>query len=173
MLDPPTNVSADAGTTVNFTCEFQTTTDTAIVQFHWLYNDVDIEDYKRTHNLDAKVTNVPYMDNCIVSTLTIYSIQHSNAGEYSCYCSYNKTKLDVDHSGTIKSNVMSANLNVSDKHDKKMMFYIIVGAAVVLGVIIILFLLVFGAIIIRIRRSNRRHYGYQELPVVSSDDFTS
>ncbi|XP_065884455.1 uncharacterized protein [Dysidea avara] len=172
MLDPPTNVSADAGTTVNFTCEFQTTTDTAIVQFHWLYNDVDIEDYKRTHNLDAKVTNVPYMDNCIVSTLTIYSIQHSNAGEYSCYCSYNKTKLDVDHSGTIKSNVMSANLNVSDKHDKKMMFYIIVGAAVVLGVIIILFLLVFGAIIIRIRRSNRRHYGYQELPVVSSDDFT-
>ena len=67
---------------------------------------------------------------------------------------------------------MSVNLNVSDKHDKKMMFYIIVGAAVVLGVIIILFLLVFGAIIIRIR-SNRRRYGYQELPGVSSDDFTS
>jgi len=167
-LDPPTNVSTDVGSTVTFTCGFQTTTNTSIAQFHWLFNGIDIIDYKRAHDLNANVTNVPRGVNYILSTLTIYSIQADYAGEYSCYCAYDKTKLNVDNPGAIQSNVKVANLNISDKHDKKMMFYIIVGAAVILGVII--FLLIFGAIVIKIRRRNSRRYRYKEL--VSSDNFT-
>jgi len=161
LLNPPTNVNTVVGSTVNLTCGFQTTTNTSIARFHWLYDGRDIVDYKTAHNLN--VTNVPRGINYIQSTLIIYLVQADYAGNYSCYCSYDKTKLDVDDPGAIQSDIKSANLNVSDKHDMKT-FYI-VGTAVILGVII--FLLVFGAVIIRIRR---RKYNYQELS--SSDTFT-
>jgi len=168
VVDAPENVSANIGSTVKFNCGFQTTTNTSIAQIHWLYNGEDIEQYKIGHDLSANITNSSYKDSYILSTLAIYSVQADNAGEYSCYCSYDKTKLDIEHPGTIQSDVKFANLNVSDKQDKKMIFYIIVGAAVVLGVVI--FLLVIGIIVIRIRKKNCRIYGYKEL--VSSDSFS-
>jgi len=171
-LNPPTNVSADTGSTVEFKCGISTTRDTSIAQIHWLYNGTDIEMYKRDHYLNATVTNNLDYEDYILSTLTIYSIEQSNAGEYSCYCSYDKTKLSVDYAGTIKSTAKSASLNVPDKDNKKIMFYVIVGIAIVLGVIVIL--LIFGALLyVRNRRKNQRRRGYEPLLGVTTDEFMS
>ena len=50
--------------------------------------------------------------NYISSTLTIYSVQADNAGQYTCYCSYNTSLLNVDSDQVIESDHKSATLSV-------------------------------------------------------------
>ena len=115
VLEPPHNITKTVGSTAVFSCDFEAATDNKITQIHWLFNGRDLAGCSRfQENINCTVTqHVQSIDkNYISSTLTVYPVQADNAGQYTCYCSYNTSLLNVDSVQVIESDHKSATLSV-------------------------------------------------------------
>ena len=113
VLEPPYNLSLTVGSKAVFTCDFKAATDNKIAQTHWLFNGRDLAECSRFNtNTNCTVTQQSTDKNYISSTLTIYSVQADNAGQYTCYCSYNTSLLNVDGIQVIESDHKSATLSI-------------------------------------------------------------
>ena len=113
VLEPPCNVNTTVGSKAVFTCHFEASTDNKIAQIHWEFNGTDLAGCKRfQHRISCTVTQNSTDTNYISSTLEIYSVQADNAGQYTCYCSYNTSILNVDDVQIIQSDHKSATLSV-------------------------------------------------------------
>ena len=113
VLGPAHDVTTAVGSTAVFTCEFESTTGTKKIQIHWLFNGKDLAGCSRfQESINCTVTLQTTHKNYISSTLTIYSVQADNAGQYTCYCSYDKKYLNVDSDQSIESEHKSATLSI-------------------------------------------------------------
>ena len=113
VLKSPRNLNTTVGSKAVFNCDFETATDTKIAQIHWLFNDKDLAGCNRFKDMvNCTVTQQSTDKNYISSTLTIYSVQADNAGQYTCYCSYDTSLLSVDGVQVIESDHKSATLSV-------------------------------------------------------------
>ena len=113
VLEPPRNLNTTVGSKAVFTCNFEAATDNKISQIHWLFNGNDLAGCSRFNNsLNCTVTRQSTDKNYISSTLTIYPVQADNAGQYTCYCSYDTSLLSVDGVQVIESDHKSATLAV-------------------------------------------------------------
>ena len=50
IIEPPRNLNATVGSTAVFTCDFEASTDTKVVQVHWEFNGTDLVGCKRFKN---------------------------------------------------------------------------------------------------------------------------
>ena len=115
VLGSPRSLNITDGSTAVFTCNFETATDNEIAQVHWLFNGNDLAGCNRFNNsINCIVTQQSTYKNYISSNLTIYSVQTNNAGQYTCYCSYNTSLPNVNGVHVIKSDHKSATLVVLD-----------------------------------------------------------
>ena len=113
VLEPPHNHTATVGSTAVFTCDFEASTDSKIAQIHWEFNGDDLAGCRRFQDrINCTVTQNSTGTNYISSTLEIYSVQADNAGQYTCYCSYDTSVLNVDGVQVIQSDHKSATLSV-------------------------------------------------------------
>ena len=114
ILEPPRNLNANVVSTATFTCGFEATTDNKIAQIHWLFNGSDLAGVKTFDYIFNyyTITQRSTDKNYISSTLTIYHVQADNAGQYTCYCSYNTNLLNVGGVQVIESDHKSATLSV-------------------------------------------------------------
>ena len=113
VIEPPGNVTTAVGSKAVFTCDFEATTDNKIAQIHWLFNGSDLAGCSRfQESINCTVTQQSTDKNHISSTLTIYSVQADNAGQYTCYCSYDTNLLNVDGVQVIESEHKSATLSI-------------------------------------------------------------
>ena len=113
VLEAPRNVNKTVGSTAVFNCDFESATDNKIAQIHWLFNGRDLAGCSRYKDIiNCTVAQYSTDKNYISSTLTIYSVQADNAGQYTCYCSYDKNYLNVDGHQSIESEHKSATLSV-------------------------------------------------------------
>ena len=113
VLEPPHNINTIVGPKAVFTCDFESATDNKIAQIHWLFDGKDLAGCSRYKDtINCTVTQRSTDKNYISSTLTIYSVQADNAGQYTCYCSYDKNYLNVDGDQSIESERKSATLSV-------------------------------------------------------------
>ena len=112
VIEPPHNVSIINGSNANFTCKFEASTDNEIAQLHLEFNGSDLAGcHEFRERINCTITQ--YNDtNVIISTLEIISVQADNAGQYTCYCSYNTSTLNVDGDQTIQSERKSATLSI-------------------------------------------------------------
>ena len=118
VLEPPHNVTSAVGSKAVFTCDFEATTDNKISQIHWLFNGSDLAGCNRFKvSINCTVTQQSTDKNYISSTLTIYPVQADNAGQYTCYCSYDTSLLNVDGVQVIESDHKSATLSVQSGTD--------------------------------------------------------
>ena len=62
--------------------------------------------------INCTVTKSSTATNYISSILEIYPVQADNAGQYTCYCSYDTSTLNVDEAQIIQSDHKSATLSV-------------------------------------------------------------
>ena len=114
--------------------------------------------------INCTVTQSSTDTNYISSTLEIYPVQADNAGQYTCYCSYDTSTLNVDGVKTIQSGRKSATLSVrsSGKNfSQEKIFHILVILGIVLGSIVIILLL--GSLVYCIRAHNHKRNGYTSL----------
>ena len=115
--------------------------------------------------INCTVTQSSTDTNYISSTLEIYPVQADNAGQYTCYCSYDTSTLNVDGGvKTIQSGRKSATLSVrsSGKNfSQEKIFHILVILGIVLGSIVIILLL--GSLVYCIRARNHKRNGYTSL----------
>ena len=94
VIGLPRNLIATVGSTAVFTCNLEATTDNQIAQIHWLFNGNDLAGCNRFNNsINCTVTQQFNGTNIITNTLTVYPVQADNAGQYTCYCSYNTSLL--------------------------------------------------------------------------------
>ena len=115
ILEPPENVITIVGYKAFFTRDFEAATDNKIAQIHWLFNGNDLAGCNRFKDrINCTVTQQSTDKNYISSTLTIYPVQADNAGQYTCYCSYDTSLLNVDGVRVIESDHKSATLSVLD-----------------------------------------------------------
>ena len=113
VLEPPRNLNKTVGSTAVFNCDFESATDNKIAQIHWLFNGKDLAGCKRYKDIiNCTVEQNSPDKNYISSTLTIHSVQTDNAGQYTCYCSYDKNYLNVDSDQSIESEHKSATLSI-------------------------------------------------------------
>ena len=113
VIEPPHNLSTTVGSTAVFTCDFEAATDNRISQIHWVFNGNDLAGCKRFQDrINCTVTQNSTDTNYISSTLEIHSVQADNAGQYTCYCSYDTNALNVDGVQVIQSDPKSATLSV-------------------------------------------------------------
>ena len=114
VLEPPRNFNATIKSKVVFTCDFEASTDSKISQIHWEFNGKDLAGCKRYQDrINCRVTQSSTDANYISSSLEIYPVQADNAGQYTCYCSYDTSTLNVDGVKTIQSDRKSATLSVT------------------------------------------------------------
>ena len=114
VLEPPRNFNAAIGSKAVFTCDFKASTDSRISQIHWELNGTDLAGCKRFQDMiNCTVTQSSTDTNYISSTLEIYPVQADNAGQYTCYCSYDTSTLNVDGVKIIQSDRKSATLFLS------------------------------------------------------------
>lgn len=106
VIEEPHNLNIAIGSKAVFTCGFEASTNNEITQIHWEFNDNDLEGCN-----NCTVTQQSTDPNYISSTLEIYSVQAENAGQYTCYCSYNTAILNVDVQ-SIQSDHQSATLSI-------------------------------------------------------------
>ena len=114
VLEPPHNLNATVGSKAVFTCDFESATDTKVAQIHWLFNDTehDLKGCSRFKDIISCTVTQSTSKNYISSTLTIYPVQANNAGQYTCYCSYDTSLLNVDGVQVIESERKAATLSV-------------------------------------------------------------
>ena len=113
VLEPPQDLNTTVGSKAVFTCDFEASTDNRIAQIHWEFNGKDLAGCKRFKDrINCTVTQQSTDTNYISSTLEIYSVQADNAGQYTCYCSYNTSMLNVDGVQIIQSEHKSATLSI-------------------------------------------------------------
>ena len=113
VIEPPHNLSMAIGSNANFTCKFEASTDNEIAQLHWEFNGSDLAGcHEFRERINCTITQQHNDTNYITSTLEIISVQADNAGQYTCYCSYNTSTLNVDGVQTIQSECMSAILSI-------------------------------------------------------------
>ena len=113
VVEPPENVITIVGYKAVFTCNFEAATDNEISQIHWLFNDRDLAGCSRFEDsIKCTVTQQSTDKNCISSNLAIYPVQADNAGQYTCYCSYDTSLLNVNSVQVIESEHKSATLSV-------------------------------------------------------------
>ena len=113
VLGPAHDVTTAVGSTTVFTCDFEATTGTKIVQIHWLFNGRNLVGCSRfQENINCTVTQQSTDKNYISSTLTIYLVQADNAGQYTCYYSYETSLRNVTVLKVITSEHKSATLSV-------------------------------------------------------------
>ena len=125
VLEPPRNVISTVGSKAVFTCNFEAATDNKISQIHWLFNGNDLAGCSRfKDSINCTVTQQSTDKNYISSTLTIYPVQADNAGQYTCYCSYNTSLLNIDGVQVIESDHKSATLSVQSGIAIKHTFYL-------------------------------------------------
>ena len=106
-------MNAIVGSKAVFTCDFEASNDSRISQIHWEFNGTDLVGCKRFQDMiNCTVTQSSNNTNYISSTLEIYPVQADNAGQYTCYCSYDTSTLDVDGAPTIQSDRKFATLSV-------------------------------------------------------------
>ena len=118
VTEPPENVSTNVGSKAVFTCGFEAATDNKIAQIHWLFNGNDLAGCNTFNNsINCIVTEESNGTNIITSTLTIYPVHADNAGQYTCYCSYNTSLLNVDGVQVIESDHKTATLSVQSGTD--------------------------------------------------------
>ena len=81
---------------------------------HWEFNGKNLVGCKRFQNTISCTVHTHYYSNVsyFSSTLEIYPVQADNAGQYTCYCSYNASAINVDDVEIIQSNRTSAILSV-------------------------------------------------------------
>ena len=112
VLEPPHNLNIAIGSKAIFTCEFEASTDNKVAQIHWEFNGSDLaECNKLTERINCTITQYNGTNN-ITSTLKINSVQADNAGQYTCYCSYNTSTLNVNGVQIIQSERKSATLSI-------------------------------------------------------------
>ena len=114
--------------------------------------------------INCTVTQSSTDTNYISSTLEINPVQADNAGQYTCYCSYDTSTLDVSGAPTIRSDRKSATLSVRSSgkdHSQGKIFNILVIIGIVCGAIIIILLL--GSLIYCIRARNNKCNDYTSL----------
>ena len=113
VIEPPHNLSMAIGSNANFSCKFEASTDNEIAQLHWEFNDSNLaECHEFRERINCTITQQSSGINYIISTLEIISVQADNAGQYTCYCSYNTSTLNVDGDQTIQSERKSATLSI-------------------------------------------------------------
>ena len=113
VLEPPHSLSTDIGSKAVFTCEFEASTDNEIAQLHWEFNGNDLAGcHEFRERINCTITQQSSGINYITSTLEIISVQADNAGQYTCYCSYNTSTLNVDGVQIIQSEHKSATLSI-------------------------------------------------------------
>ena len=166
-LEPPHNLTTAVGSKAVFTCDFEAATDNEISQIHWLFNGKDLAGCSRfKDSINCTVTQQSTnKTNYISSNLTIYSVKADNAGQYTCYCSYNTNLLNVDGVQVIESKHKSATLSVvasGGEPEKKL--YMIIGICTgVFIIIIIVLIVVLKMFHHKHRRSNNTDYRPLEL----------
>lgn len=97
------NVTVTVGSRATFTCDFKASTDNKITQIHWEFNGKDLAGCRRYNDrINCTVSQQSTDSNYVSSTLVVYPVQSDNAGQYSCYCSYDTNNLNIDHD-TVKS----------------------------------------------------------------------
>ena len=98
--------------------------------------------------------------NHITSTLEINKVQANDAGQYTCYCSYNTSTMNVDGGQIIEPEHKSATLSINPGNDIEMLldiysvpsckyiglssdekFYVIIGAPFGVFILIVLFII--------------------------------
>ena len=141
ILEPPHNLNATVGSTAVFTCDFKAVTNTEVAQIYWEFNATDLAGCSRFKDrTSCKIVQQSNGTNYISSTLTINPVQADNAGQYTCYCSYNTSLLNVDGVQVIESDHKSATLSVQSGNEivgQDQRFHIII-ITVSVGVFIII-----------------------------------
>ena len=113
VFEPPHDLHVIVGSKAVFTCDFEASTDSKIAQIHWEFNSDDLAGCRRFQDgINCTVTWNSIDTNRISSTLEINSVQADNAGQYTCYCSYDTSVLNVDGVPVIQSDRKSATLSV-------------------------------------------------------------
>ena len=113
VLEPPHNLSTAIGSKAVFTCMFEASTDYEIAHIHWQFKDTDLAGcHQFREGINCTITQKYNGTNNITSSLEIYPVQTHNAGQYTCYCSYNTSTLNVDDDQIIQSEHKSATLYV-------------------------------------------------------------
>ena len=123
---------------------------------HWLFNGRDLAECSIfNQSISCTVTWPEFIDRVnvyISSTLTINSVQADNAGQYTCYCSYNTSLLNVHVNGVqvIESDHESAILSVyvqsstdNDFHSSSKNLHIVAISGTSSGIFIIIVCIIF------------------------------
>ena len=66
-------------------------------------------------------------------------MQTDNAGQYTCYCSYDTSQLNVDGVQVIESDHKSATLSISEPDEK---LYVIIGISAGISIITIVLIII-------------------------------
>ena len=141
VIGLPHNVITTVGSKAVFTCDFEAATDNKIAQIHWLFNGNDLAGCNTFNNsINCIVTEESNGTNIITSTLTIYPVHADNAGQYTCYCSYNTSLLNVDGVQVIKSDYKSATLSIPPSAESNEKLHLIIGISV--GIFMITFVVI-------------------------------
>ena len=113
VIEPPQNLSTAIGSNAKFSCKFEASTDNEIAQLHWEFNGSDLAGcHEFRERINCTITQQSSGINYITSTVEINSVQADNAGQYTCYCSYNTSTLNVDGVQNIQSEHKSATLSI-------------------------------------------------------------
>ena len=124
VIRPPHDLSVSLGSTAVFTCDFEAATDNKISQIHWMFNGKDLAGCKRQQDwINCAITHHDNHTNYISSTLTIYPVKASNAGQYTCYCLYDIDAINVDgDQQVIESDHKSATLSMQSGNYMKTLY---------------------------------------------------
>ena len=118
VKEPLHNLDVTVGSTAVFTCDFKASTDNKITKIHWEFNNTDLAECRRLKNkINCTVTQYSSDTNYISSSLTIHSVQPNNVGNYTCYCSYNTSVLNVNGVQVIQSEHKSAVLSIQSGNE--------------------------------------------------------
>ena len=148
VIRPPENVNTIVGSKAVFTCDFESTTDNKIAQIHWLFNGRDLAGCNRFKNrINCTVTRQSTDKKYISSNLTIYPVQADNAGQYTCYCSYNTSLLNVDGVQVIESDHKSATLSIPSGAESNEKLRLIIGISVIFIIMFVFIIIVLELIL--------------------------
>ena len=101
-----------AGSKTYLWCYFESSTDTKITQIHWLFNGSGLAGCSRLENsINCTILQQSIDKNHITSTLIIHPVPTENAGQYTCYCSYNTSLLNVNGVQVIESDHVAVNMS--------------------------------------------------------------
>ena len=160
VLESPHNLNTTVGSKAVFTCNFEAATDNITARIHWLFNSIDLTGCdKIMDKIKCTVTQQSIGANRISSILTIYPVQADNAGQYTCYCSYDTSLLNVDGVQVIESENTSATLSVVASGAKPGgKVFIIIGISIgIIHVLIITGLMLFHYYQNKNTNTNHRH----------------